>query len=203
MAKKTLNPGDVSLDRLEADIWALLTRGKADRRHGFHFPVVATSSPSGLVDARTVVLRQVDRERRVLAFHTDARSPKLQGLTAGAPVAWVFYDPRRRQQVRARGSVGACSPAAIAEAWARTSLSSRRNYLVPAAPGTPIASPEDGWVHAHLTAAEGETGRAAFTVVETIIEHIDWLSLHAGGHLRASLVWNDTRRAFDQSWIMP
>ena len=207
MTSKNHSPADFTLETLEDHIWALLVRGKADRRHGFHLPVVATGSPSGGVDARTVVLRRVDRSRRMLAFHTDARSPKLQQLTAGASVAWVLYAPKLKQQVRARGRVAALSPAVVEEAWAQTGLSSRRCYLVSAAPGSPITAPEEGWVHglsgANPTAAESEAGRAAFTVVETIIEHIDWLYLQARGHLRASLTWSDAREAFDSTWIVP
>ena len=187
-------------------MWALLTRGKADRRHAFHLPVVATGA-GGAVDARTVVLRGVDPRRRVLRFHTDARSPKLLGLPVGAPVAWVFYAPRLKQQVRARGHVIAVPAAEVEAAWSRTRPMSRRCYRSPSPPGQPIATPEAGWVSALDDARnaedQGSTGRDAFTVVETVIEELDWLYLQARGHLRGQLRWQPDRDAFDATWVAP
>lgn len=195
------------LETLDEHIWGELARGKVDRRHGFHLPVVASLTPDGTPDGRTVVLRRVDRARRMLAFHTDERSPKLQGLSDGAAATWVFYDARIKQQVRARGRVTVRRGEACQEAWDRTSLPSRRCYLVPSAPGAPIERPEDGWVSGlrgvNPDAAESEAGRAAFAVVETTVERLDWLYLQARGHLRAALLWNREAQTFDRTWITP
>lgn len=207
MADPANSPGEFELATLDAHIWSELVRGKVDRRHGFHLPVVASLSSDGGPDARTVVLREVDGARRLLAFHTDARSPKLQAIRDGGLVAWVFYDARIKQQVRARGRVTVRRGEESQEAWDRTSLPSRRCYLVPSPPGAPIETPNDGWVTGlrgvNPDLAESEAGRAAFAVVETVVERMDWLFLQARGHLRASLVWNEGAQTFDRTWIIP
>ena len=200
-------PGPFELDTLDEHIWGELVRGKVDRRHGFHLPVVASLTSDGDPDARTVVLRRVEPAHRLLAFHTDARSPKLLGLRDGSVATWVFYDARIKQQVRARGRVTVRRDEDAQPAWEGTSLPSRRCYLVPSPPGSSIADPCDGWVSGltgvNPSAAESEAGRKAFAVVETTVERVDWLYLQARGHLRATLVWNDEAQTFDRTWVMP
>lgn len=205
MDEISLPTGNSRLEALAGELWTLLENGRSDRRHGFHLPVVATADADGIPEARTVVLRSVDRARRLLGFHTDARSAKMLSLPTGAHVAWVFYDPNIKQQLRVRGRV--CASTNPDEAWARTGLPSRRCYLVTPGPGTPIDAPEHGWVRGlsgvNPTTAESEPGREVFRQILTSVDHMDWLFLQARGHLRASLRWDAPTQEFVGSWVVP
>jgi pyridoxine/pyridoxamine 5'-phosphate oxidase len=52
-------------------------RGRRPAGPPLAHPSLATVSPDGLPDARTVVLREVDPDQERLVFFTDARSPKV------------------------------------------------------------------------------------------------------------------------------
>ncbi|QUV85634.1 hypothetical protein [Chloracidobacterium aggregatum] len=131
----------IDLDAILRSIWETFEVGVREAGHPFHTPVVATAGPADC-DARVVVLRRASPDRRELAFHTDARAPKVRLLQACHTTAWVFYDPAGKVQVRAKGnSVVHQGDAVAADAWARTRLMSRRCYLAEAAPSTPSDTP--------------------------------------------------------------
>jgi 3-hydroxyisobutyrate dehydrogenase len=170
-----------------AEIWAQLADGQRLRHSPFHQAVLATSSPRG-PSARYVVLRQVDRERGVLGFHTDRRSEKWAELDRDPRVALCFFG--HSVQVRAEGRVVLHHDDAEAElAWKRTGLMSRRCYLAESAPGTAMPRPDSG-LPPHLskdrpTEAESVAGRANFAVVSVPLQRIEWLHLAFEGHRRA------------------
>jgi pyridoxine/pyridoxamine 5'-phosphate oxidase len=132
------------LDAILRSIWEAFEVGVREAGHPFHTPIVATAGPADC-DARVVVLRRASPDRRELAFHTDARAPKVRLLQACHTTAWVFYDPAGKVQVRAKGNtVVHQGDAVAADAWAHTRLMSRRCYLAEAAPAPrPIPPPAD------------------------------------------------------------
>lgn len=182
--------GEPRPDAILDDVWAALARGKADRKHAYHQPVIATTDAEGRPDARTVVLRFVDRATSTLGFHTDARSPKLDHLRLAPTLAWHFYDPGAKTQLRIRAEASIHTDDPIAdEAWAATRLFSRRCYLAPRPPSLPAARPSPNLPEDLLETDpdhdRSEAGRANFAVVRARILEIDWLWLRRGGHLRA------------------
>ena len=107
MTETATEPQDVSiegepptLDRVLDD--CSLEQGARRGKHPFHTGVLATTRPDGC-ELRTVVLRSVDSETRSLVVHTDARSDKVRQIRADPRVSWLFYDPRRKVQLRLRG----------------------------------------------------------------------------------------------------
>lgn len=66
------------------EAWQLLQRAQHDRRHPYRTPVISTVSPTGLPEARTVVLRKVDFPKSELWLYTDRRSKKYTALAQGA-----------------------------------------------------------------------------------------------------------------------
>ena len=100
-----MNASD-SLDDLLPSIWSLLERGASDRREPFHCPVLATAG-AGEFGARTVILRKVHRDERALLAHSDRRATKIGQILASPRVVWVFYDARKKVQVRAESDVEA------------------------------------------------------------------------------------------------
>ena len=168
-------------------VWGLLAEGQRLRHSPFHQAVLATTAPRG-PSARYVVLRQVDRERGVLGFHTDRRSEKWTELERDPRVSLCFFG--QNVQVRAEGRAVLHHDDAVAElAWKRTGLMSRRCYLASPAPGSVVAQPESG-LPPHLSKdrpneAESAAGRANFAVVTVPLQRLEWLHLAFEGHRRA------------------
>lgn len=173
--------------------WHGLEAASRDRRHAWRLPVLATLATDGSPASRTVVLRHVDRAAPSIACHTDARSPKLAELAADPRVSWTFYDPSSQVQLRVR-AIAAVHRAAqqdpiALERWERTSLSSRRCYLAPRAPGgaceSPSANLPEGLLDRSPVPGEDLPGLANFAVISTRPLAFDWLLLRASGHRRA------------------
>ncbi len=92
----------VNLDTILAMTWMQFVKGAERSAEPFHLGVLATSGVQG-PSLRTVVLRAVYPEQRVLLCHTDSRSEKLMEIRNDERVAWLFYDPDKKLQVRLRG----------------------------------------------------------------------------------------------------
>ncbi|MGQ9896942.1 MAG: flavin-binding protein [Acidobacteriota bacterium] len=189
-------------------IWDTFEAGVREARHPFHTPVVATAGPSANCDARVVVLRRVSSEHRELAFHTDARAPKVRLLQAYHTTVWVFYDPTGKVQVRAKGrTLVHQGDTVAAAAWARTKLMSRRCYLAELAPSTPMEAPHSGLppdlIERSPTTTESEAGFANFAVCVTQVVQLDWLQLAARGHRRAAFVWDEDAARWHGHWLTP
>ncbi|OYT73843.1 MAG: hypothetical protein CFK52_00335 [Chloracidobacterium sp. CP2_5A] len=195
------------LDAVLATAWAALEAGARQAKHPFHTPVVATGGADDC-DARVVVLRRASPERRELAFHTDARAPKVRLLQACHTTAWAFYDPAAKVQVRAKGTTRVHIGDAVAEqAWARTKLMSRRCYLAETAPSAPAEEPTSGLPAAFIerspTALESEAGFVNFAACVTTVARLEWLHLAARGHQRAAFAWDADAAQWRGTWLTP
>ena len=60
--------------------WVQLSRGKADKKSPARHPTFITSSANNIPSARTLVMRQCDRENNQIEFHTDIASTKMLSL---------------------------------------------------------------------------------------------------------------------------
>jgi 3-hydroxyisobutyrate dehydrogenase len=180
-------PPSLTFTRVLEQAWTLLAEGQRLRHSPFHQAVLATLTPRG-PSARYVVLRQVDRERGVLGFHTDRRSEKWSELERDPRVSLCFHG--QSVQLRAEGRAVLHHDDAVADlAWKRTGLMSRRCYLAEPAPGTVLAQPDSG-LPPHLakdrpSEAESAAGRANFAVVTVPLQRLEWLHLAFEGHRRA------------------
>ena len=74
------HPWACDLSQLYAEVWARLTRGVHDRHAPARHPTLATVTPEGRPQARTVVLRAADKAAGTLDIHTDLRSAKVGDL---------------------------------------------------------------------------------------------------------------------------
>lgn len=195
----------VNLDTILAMTWMQFVKGAERSAEPFHLGVLATSGVQG-PSLRTVVLRAVYPKQRVLLCHTDSRSEKLMEIRNDERVAWLFYDPDKKLQVRLRGKAAVRADDSLAKSqWQRTRLSSRRCYLAAQRPGTPIATdraepPAPFDMHSP-TLAESEQGWAHFAVVACQIEALDWLQLSVLGHQRAQFLWQG--KQWHASWVAP
>jgi pyridoxamine 5'-phosphate oxidase len=155
--------------------------------HEWHTPVLATTD-GALADARTVVLREVDRESRHLVCYSDSRAPKLTQLRSHPVGTLVMWSRRLSWQVRARVRIDIETDGLrVSSRWAQLKFSpAAQDYLATLPPGAPLGA---------AVAARGE--RAHFAVMQASVLAIDWLELHPQGHRRA--VFEDA----PARWIQP
>ena len=191
------------LPELEQDCWDRLVSGAVKSRTPFHTPSIATLH-QGEVNLRTVVLRKTLATERELRFHTDIRSPKWQELSQNPSISALFYDAVDRIQLRVKGKAVLHHTNEItAEAWQKTSLSSRKCYLTRFSPSsyTDVSTSglTDDIEHENFTLAESESGYSNFGIVSIQVQSIDWLWLNHAGHRRA---YFDYEKGVN-SWMIP
>jgi hypothetical protein len=194
------------LGAVQREAFGMIGRGVADRCHAFHTPVFVTNGVDGFPAARTVVLRSFDPQRRTLVFYTDRRSPKVAEVSADPRIAIVFYDGKRKIQLRIAGHATAHTDDDVSRAaWKRLSAWSRRCYLgMP--PGTPSRVPTSGLPadleHREPLQEEAADGATNLVVLRVKICRLDWLCLAAQAQRRAALTWGDADRVFAE-WLTP
>jgi len=192
------------LPELEKDCWDRLVTGAVKSRTHFHTPSIATLDLQGEVSLRTVVLRKTLPTERELRFHTDVRSPKWQELSQNPSISALFYDAVDRIQLRVKGhAVLQHTNQITAEAWQKTSLSSRKCYLTLFSPSSfteeSTSGLPDDIEHENFTLAESESGYSNFGIVSIHVQSFDWLWLNHAGHRRAYFDYE--KESFQ--WLVP
>jgi len=185
-------------DDLDASLemaWQLWGRGTVDRHSAFHAPVVTSVDASGSPQARTMILRAVDRHARTMRFHTDVRSAKINQWQRRSRVCILGYDASKKIQLRVTGHVTLHTSDAIAnDAWKNSRPESHVAYSVKIAPGsvvdTPCGAPQPN-----------EAGRENFVVVVINIDSLEWIYLSAEGNRRALFSWKDD--LLKSQWLQP
>ncbi|MFY9511523.1 MAG: pyridoxamine 5'-phosphate oxidase family protein, partial [Rubrivivax sp.] len=149
--------------------------------------VLATRDGDG-VDARSVVLREVDTAARLLRLYTDARSAKLAQAAVQPQAMLVLWSEQLGWQLRLKVRLQADTEGlAVSSRWAKIKLTpAAQDYLSPLPPGAPLARPlpERG-------------SREHFAMLTAEVQSLDWLELHAEGHRRARF------DAEGQRWLAP
>ena len=181
---------DTTLAELLALAWTRIIRGVHDKRSPARHPVLATVSPDGQPEARTVVLRAADRASATLEVHTDTASPKVAALSKEPRAELHVWDAGQRLQIRLSARVEILTGEDVAERWSRIPDAARRSYGTQPPPGRGIAGPFD-------YASPGDPGRFAALVCH--VERIDLLLL-GNAHQRAEYHATD---GWAGRWIAP
>lgn len=185
-----------------AEVWRLLARGVADRRHGFHHPGVATTGIDGRPRLRTVILRGVVPAARQVRFHTDLRSDKVAELARDARIALMFYDESAKVQVRLEGRAVIHAGDAVTDmAWAQSKPMSRACYGTQPAPGSVIPA-ADAFTLPGSADTETARGLVNFRAVVATADSLEWLWLAHGGHRRARFAWG-ADGSQTAEWLVP
>lgn len=192
-----------NIDLILDEIWSLLQRGVADRTEDFRLPVVIVSSTDS-AEGRVVVLRGAFKDKNILRFHTDFRSSKIKSLKENKKIYFVFYNKKRKIQVRAEGVAIVHKDNEITkEAWTKTQMMSRKCYLSPQAPGDFIndsASDLSKDMGNEIpTYEQSEMGYKNFCVIESKIKSFEWLYLASQGHRRAKFMLDENK----STWLVP
>jgi pyridoxamine 5'-phosphate oxidase len=184
------HPWALQLDTLYDHAWQRLTRGLHDRQAPARHPTLATVSPEGWPQARTVVLRAADRTARRLEIHTNLHSPKIDDLRSTAMAALHVWDSGSRLQIRLQADVVIAEGTDVLGVWAAVPERSRTAYSRSQVPGQPIAS---------ALAYEPQPEAAAFAVLHLDIRVMDLL--HLGTHHRRAQFTRETDWA--GQWLAP
>ena len=192
-----------NIDLILDEIWSLLQRGVADRNEDFRLPVVIVNSTES-AEGRVVVLRGAFKDKNILRFHTDFRSSKIKSLKENKKIYFVFYNKKRKIQVRAEGVAIVHKDNEITkEAWTKTQMMSRKCYLSPQAPGDFIndsaSNLSKDMGNEIPTYEQSEIGYKNFCVIESKIKSFEWLYLASQGHRRAKFMLDENK----STWLVP
>lgn len=184
------HPWAAQADTLLDQVWARLSRGVGDRHAAARHPTLATLSPDGMPQLRTVVLRGADRGAGVLEVHTDLHSAKVAALRRHPQAGLHVWDAGAHLQTRIEAQALILSGAEVAAIWARVPDPSRQAYGTRPAPGTPIGD---------ALAYDKPADPAAFAVLRLTITAID--ALHLGPRHRRARYTRET--GWQGQWLAP
>ena len=164
------------LAEIQNKYWSMLDDAVTNRASPFRIPVFM-SAYQDEVDGRIVVLRKSDRENKLLQFHTDFRSPKVDILKKNNKASLLFYDKEEKIQLRVKVDceINNQNPT-TKESWKKTQHISRRCYLTDSPPGTNSDNPTSGMISKledfDYTMEQSEEGFKNFTVIKLSLIHI-------------------------------
>jgi len=190
-------------NKIFTTVCELLENGANERDHDFHIMTFCTIGKVG-VEARSVVLRNFDREKNIIRFHTDYRSPKLNDIKNNPNTVCLVYSYKLKTQLRIKTQSSIHYEDSIWNAaWDSTGLSSRKCYLTKYDPSRNIEEKDDG-LPLELkgktpSLKQSEEGKKNFCVVDNKILEMDYLYLKSSGHERMQLDFNSNKF----SWMAP
>jgi hypothetical protein len=171
---------------------------------GFKTMIVASRTATG-ADARTVVLRKVDADRKYIWFHTDVRAAKVMQFEAFPDCTLLFWDEKSQVQLRLMVDTRLHTNDYVAdEHWQSIGVGNRKNYLSEHRPGSEQPAPYPGFP-AHLGASlpsieESEAGRVNFAVIECRVLTMDYLQLNRSGQIKALFQYEPDAK---MAWLAP
>jgi pyridoxamine 5'-phosphate oxidase len=191
----------LQLDELLDVAWSMLELACKDRSQPMHLVQVATTGLDKRPKVRTIVLRRADRSQRIIRFHTDSRSAKVDEI-ARNPFAEIHaYDPAVKIQVRMSGSasIHSAPEVEVAAAWNASRSVSRNCYRMEPGPGEPIVSGGDYT----LPPASGEPdiGLTRFRTVVISIDAIEIVTLAHNANRRARFEFTGSQ--MNAFWLAP
>ena len=180
--KKTVQMLDNILKECETS-WI---KTKTNKNHPFRYFTLATTSPNGKPQARTVVLRKFDAKAFTFGIYTDARTPKIAALQHLAEATLLFYDHRKLCQIRVNATC--IAQRKDATLFAQQHEGAQKDYTTTVAPGTAIKA---------MDAIDYEKDNH-FMVLVFKAYQIDYLRLKRPNHQRAifTLDGNDWQGTF-------
>ena len=186
------------LEDIDNDAWNKLEAGAAAADSGFHFITLGSIDEQGHPQARTLVLRRVDRMKCVLEFHTDVRSPKWLALSAHPKVTALGYCNETRIQLRLCGTVELHAQGSeCAElAWEQLSDNTRKTYAGPA-PGSDVV------INNYHGCNTDGSGKVNFGVIVLHINLLDWSLLARDNNQRALLHYSAAGKLKNCKWVNP
>jgi pyridoxamine 5'-phosphate oxidase len=188
--------------------WDLIEPGASKRTSPAHTPVVASVDASGIAQLRIMVLRDANRDTRILRFHTDSRSMKIIDFQNNSRVSILMYDPTEKLQLRLFGTAHfETDGLAVDSAWIESTTFARRCYLAESVPGSVSDAPTSGlpaWIEGQQPSENQLTeARAIFALLWCEVEELEWLYLANSGHRRARWIWDAGQQLWSGRGLVP
>ena len=195
-----MHDANVTLQETLEKAWSLIENGAQNRDSPFHCPAISTINNCGFPSSRTVVLRGLDQNKRIVRFHTDSRSSKFNELKNNPKVAFLFYDIANKVQIRLAGKVEIHRNDTTAENfWEKSQRNSKICYSATHAPGAFVSEPP---LAPLPTQEQLSQSYLNFCVILTKVSKLEWLYLNSNGHQRAVFDWS-AGMICKSSWLAP
>ena len=177
-----------TLEEIPQLLYKELTKGMVQKKHPFRNVVFSTSTQETPM-SRWVVCRHITAEQGFYIY-TDGRSQKILELNQNPNCNLLFYHDRQGLQIRfnCKGKIHRHNEL-TQKYWPGVKGHSAENYTTSLAPGTPIASIEDGQEFLEELTDEH------FTVLELNPYAFEVVQLSREGHIRANF-----EKTSDQDW---
>ena len=188
------------------EIMYLLSRGVKDRKSSFHYTMLSTINDKN-PESRTVILRNFNKDIFELNIHSDLRSGKVKQIEANNNVSCLFYDDKKKIQIRINGQ--AKIEKSYQPSWDKLTNWSKRCYLSVEKPGTEVVKPSSGFPEQFTNESPNDEnsieGLKKFAVIKVIINTIEWLYLASQGHRRAvfNILRKDSHFSINKKWLIP
>ena len=184
-----------NLKNIEQFIWDFFQQGVKNKKSAFHYPTIATGSEKSF-NLRTVVLRKVIREDKIVVFHSDIRSKKITELKSSNKLLLHIYDKKNKVQIQAEGKAKIFYKEKINNLiWNSLSNNTKSVYLVNKTPGKKIANQKD---FKNLTHDEGYEN---FAIIKVKIYQIIFLQLSHSGNKKALFKYLSKNNKY--FWLVP
>ena len=195
-----------NIDNIYKTIWKLLDKGKKDINSPFHQAYLATHS-NNYPSIRTVVLRNVNSKDKIISFHTDIRSKKINEILNNNNISILFYDHGEKIQIKCSGR-GIINNKNVSsnQSWQKTKPFSKKCYIVDDPPGSISERPTSGYKKEHEIELPNEeilnSVYENFTLINMEILEIEWLYLYRYGHRRVKFIINN-KELEKKVWLTP
>ena len=179
-----------------------LVLGTKSAKHPFH-QFVFTNITDNRPESRTVVLRNIIKEKQIIEFNTDKRSPKYSELKINNNISALFYDSTRKVQLRINGNANILSDnSKKIQIWENLTRESKVCYMGDFSPSSKLGSYSPNIPKkkiTELTDDEYSSGYLNFARIQIVFSTLDFLLLHSNGHKRIKYTW--TNGGLEETWL--
>lgn len=197
-------------EEIQSQIYKELVRATCDRHHAWRTPALATTTYEGVPNARTVVLRKVQKDQESTVcdgfeIYTHGLSPKVSELQHQPRACLLFWSAKLSWQLRVMVDVSIHAEGPDVVSLWQTLKHSRAagDYLGETAPGQPLSVGTDDL---EPLPSLFDAPVCYFAVIRAKVMAMDWLELGRGQHRRARIrrLDDDGHRTLNAwTWLQP
>lgn len=191
-----------ALKSMDEHWWGALMHSTNQFSAAFRFLTLCSVDMQGQPQARTVVLRAVDRSKRQLRFYTDIRSAKWMEFKHNPAAMVMAYDTQDRVQLRFGGMVQLIESGSDyhAECWSELPLQSRIHYRG-GPPGIELADTVEREIEE--ATSDSSQGREFFGVIVFTSTTLDFVRLDRANNQRARFTYREDGKLEQANWVSP
>ena len=188
-----------TLENINKEIWNLIESGVNDITSSFHFPSLSTITLDGNPTSRTVVLRSVNYEKKIMQMNNFSNN-----YNKNANISMHIYDFNKKTQIRIVGQAMLnYNNKAWEDAWNSSTIMGKECYSTPCNPSTIIDNPEiidKNIKDIKFKSDELDQFKVNFGRIDIKIRSIDWYYLLHTNPGRAKFTYN---KNIEMVWLAP